>query len=211
MDNNLSAVIQKRIGFAVEALRKNRFEAHYLPTKEELLSKVIELMPAGCSCSMGGSVTLAESGVRQYLEKGGNFTYFDRNAPGANMDEVNHNALNCDVYFSSTNAITLDGKLYNMDGRANRVAAICYGPKKVVIVAGYNKIVTDIPAAQQRMREICAPANALRLGYKTPCGAAGICQDCKADQRMCSQELITGWQMNPGRICVLIIGEQCGY
>ena len=211
MDNNLNRTIEKRIGFAIEALRKNRFEAHYISTNEELLSKVAEFMPHGCTCATGGSVTLTETGVRQYLENGGDFTYFDRNAPGVNMDEVNRKALTCDVYFSSTNAITMDGKLYNMDGRANRVAAICYGPKKVIIVAGYNKIVTDIPAAQQRLREICAPANALRLGYKAPCGATGICQDCKADQRMCSQELVSGWQVVPGRICVLIVGEQCGY
>ena len=211
MDNNLTATIQKRIESAVEALRKNRFEAHYIPTKEELISKVAELMPTGCTCSLGGSMTLAETGVREYLEKGGNFTYYDRYAPGADVGEVFHRALGCDVYFSSTNAITLDGKLYNVDGRANRVAAICYGPKKVVIVAGHNKIVTDIPAAQARLREINAPANALRLGLQTPCGAAGTCRDCKSNQRMCCQELITGWQYTPGRINVLIMGEQYGY
>ena len=214
MNKNLNEVILKRIGFTVEALRKNRFEAHYIPTKEELLQKVIERIPAGCTCSMGGTVTLAETGVRQYLEAGGDFTYFDRNIPGVNLDEINRKALTCDVYLSGTNAITLDGKLYNMDGRANRVAAICYGPKKVIIVAGYNKIVTDIPAAQKRMREICAPANALRLGYKTPCGATGTCQGqdgCQAEKRMCSQELITGWLSVPERICVFIVGEQLGF
>ncbi|MCL2856559.1 MAG: lactate utilization protein [Oscillospiraceae bacterium] len=211
MDNNLTKTIKKRIDFAVEALRKNRFEAHYIPTNEELLSRVSELIPPGCTCSTGGSVTLTETGIRQYLESSSNFTYFDRFAPGIDLDEVNRKALTCDIYLSSTNAITLDGKLYNMDGRANRVAAICYGPKKLIIVAGYNKIVTDISAARLRNREICAPANALRLGYKVPCGAAGICQDCKADQRMCSQELITGWQSVPGRICVFILGEQYGY
>ena len=211
MDNNLTVTIQKRIESAVEALRSNRFDAHYISTKEGLLGKLSELMPAGCTCSLGGSITLAETGIKSHLEKGGNFTYYDRYAPGINIDEVFHQALNCDVYFSSTNAITLDGKLYNVDGRANRVAAICYGPQKVVIVAGYNKIVTDIPAAQARLREFSAPANALRLGHQTPCGAVGICQDCKSSQRMCSQELITGWQVFPGRISVLIVGEQYGY
>ena len=211
MDNNLTVTIQKRIESVVEALRKNRFEAHYIPTKEDLLNKITELMPAGCTCSSGGSITLEETGVKQYLEKGGDFTFYDRFAPGANVAEINSKALACDVYFSSTNAITLDGKLYNVDGWANRVAAICYGPEKVIIVAGYNKIVTDIPAAQQRMREISAPANALRLKRELPCAALGTCQDCKADKRMCCQELITGWQYTPGRICVLIVGGQYGY
>lgn len=211
MDNHLTEIIAKRALRAVDALRANRFEAHYIPTKEDLLAKIRELMPPGCSCSMGGSMALHETGVNQYLESGGDFSYIDRYAPGADLDEVFHQALSCDVYFSGTNAITLDGKLYNVDGRANRVAAICYGPKKVIIVAGHNKIVTDIPAAQQRMREISAPANAVRLERPTPCGAIGVCQDCRSDQRMCSQELITGWQMIPGRICVLIVGGEYGY
>ena len=208
MDTALSATIQKRIEHTVQALRKNRFEAHYIPTKEELLAKVAQLMPEGCSCAMGGSVTLNETGVAQFLESGG-FTYYASH-PGAD-EEQRLKAMTCDVYLTSANAITLDGKLYNVDGLANRVAAICFGPKKVIVVAGYNKIVTDIPAARKRVREIAAPANVARLDRKNPCAVIGVCQDCASPQRICCQELTTAYQRIPGRICVLIVGEQYGY
>ena len=211
MDNNIRAVMEMRADIAVQALRKNRFEAHYLPTKAELLPRIAAMLLPGNTCSIGGSVTLDECGVRAFLEKGGDFTYYDRYAAGADVSDIYHKALCCDVYLTGTNAVTLDGALYNMDGRANRVAAICYGPKKVIVVAGINKIVSDIPAAQERLRSIAAPANALRLGLKTPCAATGSCKDCASPERMCSQEVITGWQREEQRICVFIIGEECGY
>ena len=204
MDQALSAIIQKRIEHTVQALRKNRFEAHYLPTKEELLEKVAQLVPPGCSCGMGGSMTLRETGVRQFVDDG-EFTRY-----GAD-DEQLVKALASDVYLTGTNAITMDGKLYNVDGRANRVAAICFGPKKVIVVAGYNKIVTDIRAARKRVRQISAPANATRINCETPCTASGTCQDCASPQRICCQELITAYQRTPGRTCVLIVGEPYGY
>ena len=210
MDTSLSAVVQKRIEHTVEALRKNHFEAHYLPTKKELLAKISEMMPQGCSCSLGGSMTLKETGVQEFLGKGG-FTFYDRDAPGANIDEVFLKAMTCDVYFTSSNAITMDGKLYNVDGKSNRIAAICFGPKKVIVVAGYNKIVSDLHAARERMRHIAAPANATRLFCKTPCATTGTCQDCRSPHRICCQELITSWQRDAERICVLIVGEQYGY
>ena len=209
MDQNLRAVTVKRIHHTVEALRKNRFEAHFLPTKTELLATISGITPQGCSCSIGGSVTLEQTGVRALLENG-DYNYLDRYAPGADAPQIMLEALGCDVYFTGTNAITMDGKLYNIDGRGNRVAAYCFGPKKVIVIAGYNKIVADIPAAQTRMRHFSAPANAIRLGYQIPCAASGICEDCASPSRICSQELITGWQQTPGRICVLILGEEYG-
>ena len=210
MDKNVSAVIEKQIMRTIKALQKNRFEAHYIPTWDDLLAKLGELMPKGCSCSVGGSVTLDETGVLGYLKNGG-FTYYDRYAPGADLDKVFHDALNCDVYFCGANAITMDGRLYNVDGRGNRVAAIVYGPKKVVVIAGYNKIVENLDDAIKRNRNMAAPANALRLDKKTPCAETGLCQDCSCPDRICSQELITGWQFYPGRICVLILGKEYGF
>jgi len=211
MDNNFSAVIQKRIDHTVEALRKNRFEAHYIPAKNELMAKISQMTPPGCSCSLGGSMTLRETGVQEFLEKG-SFTYYDRYAPGTDPHEAFRNAVTCDVYFTGTNAITMNGELYNVDGWGNRVGAICYGPQKVIVVAGYNKIVADLSAARERVRHFAAPANAIRLGRKTPCATAGFCkEDCAAPERMCSRELITGWQYIEGRICVFILGEQYGY
>ena len=210
MDKNLSATIQKHIELTVQALRKNRFEAHYIPTVQELHSKIKQLMPSGCSCSLGGSVTLDETGVRQLVETGG-YNYYDRYAPGIDAAAVMRQALSCDVYLTGTNAITADGKLYNVDGRGNRVAAICFGPSKVIVVAGYNKIVPDIEAARERVRRIAAPANVLRLGRGTPCGQVGICQDCASDKRICCSEVVTSRQIVPERVCVLILSEQYGY
>jgi len=210
MDRFLAAVVQKRIEQTVEALRKNRFEAFYLPTKKELLAKISQMMPQGCSCSVGGSMTIKETGVHEFLQNG-KFTYYDREAPGADPQDVMRKALSCDVYLTSSNAITMDGELHNVDGNANRLAAICFGPKKVIVVAGHNKIVSDISAAQERMRHIAAPANATRLSRKTPCVTTGICQDCSSLERICCQELITRWQREAGRICVLIVGEEYGY
>ncbi|MCL2578610.1 MAG: lactate utilization protein [Oscillospiraceae bacterium] len=210
MDQHLRATIEKRIHLTVEALRKNRFEAHYLPTKADLPEKVREIMPAGASCSVGGSVTLTDTGILSLLGSG-DYHYLDRYAPGIDVVQVMIDALSCDVYFTGTNAVTMDGRLYNIDGRGNRLAAICFGPRKVIVVAGYNKIVEDIPAAQTRLRHFAAPANSAKLGFKTPCAVTGICQDCASPERICSQELVTGWQREPGRICVLILGEEYGY
>jgi len=156
-------------------------------------------------------MTLKETGVLGFLEAGGDFRYINRYAPGANDIEVCRQALSCDIYLSGTNALTMDGKLYNIDGQGNRVAALSFGPEKVIVVAGYNKIVADIPAARERMRLICAPTNAVRLSKQTPCTTTGVCQDCSSPERLCSQELVTGWQENVKRICVFILGQPYGF
>ena len=210
MDKHLCAIKQKYINLTLDALRKNRFEAEYIETPEQLLQRLDELMPTGCSCSVGGSVTLQEAGVLDYL-KSGRFTYYDRYDPAVEPEDVYHQAMSCDFYFTSSNAITQEGELYNIDGHGNRLAALIWGPKKVIIIAGYNKIVTDRHAAVDRMKMIAAPANALRLSKKTPCVATGYCHDCSSDDRICSQELFTGWQRHPGRIHVIILGGEYGY
>lgn len=210
LDKHLRETIQKHIDLTLDALRKNRFEAEYIETPELLLQRLDELMPQGCSCSVGGSVTLDETGVLDYL-KSGRFEYYDRYHPQADQEEVFHQAMSCDVYLTSSNAITEEGELYNIDGHCNRLAALIWGPKKVIVVAGYNKIVTNLDAAADRMRSIAAPANARRLSKKTPCVAIGRCQDCSSPERICSQELISRWQRHPGRIHVIILGGEYGY
>lgn len=210
MDQYARDALQKRMDRAIEKLKANRFEAEYLPDRQALLSRLDELMPKGCSCSLGGSMTLAETGVQAYLEQG-DFQYYDRYAPGADQDEIFHKALDCDIYLTSSNAVTEDGRLYNIDGRGNRLAAMVYGPRQVIVIAGYNKLVPNLESARERMKTIAAPANAIRLDKKTPCAATGACQECSSPQRICSQELITGWQMIPGRIRVILLGEPYGY
>lgn len=210
MDANVTAVIEKRMERTVKALNGNRFDAHLIRSREELLPKLRELIPQGASCSVGGSVTLRELGILDFLA-GGDYAYLDRYAEGADTQRVFHDALSCDVYLTSANAITERGELYNMDGRGNRVAAIAYGPEKVIVIAGYNKIVRDIDEARRRNRELAAPANTTRLGSDTPCRYTGACADCKSPDRACCQELVSHWQYIPGRVAVLLLGEQLGY
>jgi L-lactate utilization protein LutB len=202
---------RKHIDRAIAALRKNRFEAEFIESPEDLLQKLSEIVPAGSSCALGGSVTLEETGVRKWLENKNDITYFDRNMPGCDVTKVQRQAFSADFYFTGTNALTQKGELYNIDGRGNRLAAICYGPAKVIVVTGYNKLVETLDEARVRMRTIAAPANTMRLSKKTPCASTGVCGDCNSDDRICSQELVTGWQMTPGRISVYILNGQYGF
>ncbi|MDR2909420.1 MAG: lactate utilization protein [Oscillospiraceae bacterium] len=210
MNDALRELRQRHIEAAVDALRKNRFEAEYVEGPEELIKRLGEKIPAGSSCSLGGSMTIDYAGVRDWLEKRSDINYLDRYAKGADTDRVFHDALSCDVYLTGTNAVTMQGELYNVDGTGNRVAALCFGPKRVIVIAGFNKIVGNLEEAKIRMRSIAAPANALRLKRKTPCAATGRCQDCASEDRLCSQYLVTGWQRSPGRICVYIMGGEYG-
>lgn len=210
MNKHLHETMEKRAIAAVKALNANNFDAMYLANPENLLPKLAEMVPEGSSCSVGGSVTLEETGVLDYL-KSGRYRYYDRYAPEVNPDEVFAQALGCDYYFTSTNALTMNGELFNIDGRGNRLAAICWGPRRVIVITGYNKIVPDLQAARDRLKTIATPANAIRLGIKTPCAATGCCSDCRSDVRICVQELVTGFQKPEGRISVIVLGGSFGF
>lgn len=210
MDQHRQAIVEKQLERTAQALNKNRFSAHVLHSRQELMDKLAELMPPGISCSVGGSMTLFEAGVIDFL-KAGDYDYLDRYAPGADNHAVFHQALSCDTYLMSTNAVTEDGKLYNMDGTGNRVAALVYGPRQVIVIAGYNKIVTDVDAARQRNQQVSGPANAVRLGKNLACAHTGQCIDCGSPERFCSSELISHHQPIPGRVTVLLLGEELGY
>lgn len=210
MDDNYNEVMSKKIQRALDNLKKNNMEAYYVNTCADALELVKSLCPKGQTVSSGGSQTLKESGVMDLL-RSGDYKFLDREAPGANKDEIYHKAFSCDTYFMSSNAITENGELYNVDGNSNRVAALMYGPKSVIVLAGYNKIVRNISAAIQRVREVAAPANAVRLKSKVPCTQAGICCDCKSDERICCNMVISGFQRVAGRVKVIVIGEPLGY
>ena len=171
MDKNLKAVTDKRIAATIEALRKNQIEADYYETKEDMLGAIEELLPQGAEICSGGSMTLVEAGVIDLLSSP-KYKYYPRGSKdpvtGEEID-VLHKALTCPFFFTSTNAITEDGYLYNVDGTGNRVAALIFGPDKVIVVAGANKIVANLEAAKERMRSISVPANATGLNKNTPC------------------------------------------
>lgn len=210
MDANLKSIIDIRINKTIENLKKNRMEAYYVKTSQEAVELIDQMCKQGESVSVGGSMTLFESGVIDHL-RSGKYHFLDRYEQGVDVHQVFRDTFSCDTFFTSSNAITENGELYNVDGTGNRVSAMIYGPKSVIVVAGYNKIVPDIEAAQQRVRYTAAPANATRLDRKTPCKTIGSCVNCRSEERICSHYVIQAHQMIKGRIKVILVGEELGY
>lgn len=212
MDNNVRTARLLTLERVAKALTANRMEAQVVETPEKLLEILKDMLPGGASIATGGSMTLAETGVNDLL-RSGDYDFFFRGRTGEDGQPVDvyRAAFSCDWYLSSANAVTEDGFLYNVDGNANRVAALCFGPKKVVIVAGYNKVVRDLPAAAERVRAIAAPANCIRLERKTPCTKTGRCMDCKSPDHICCDTVIHGFQRDPERIKVFLLPDDLGY
>lgn len=213
MDGFAKANLQLHINKTIENLKKNNMDAYFVPTKEDALKQVNALVHDGDTVGCGGSMTLFETGIIDYL-RGGRFHFLDRYQDGLSRDEVEkifRDSFFADDYFVSTNAVTEDGELYNVDGNGNRVAAMIYGPKNVIVIAGYNKLVKDREAAIERVRNIAAPANAARLNCATPCAKTGECMDCKGDARICCSYVFLAKQRVKGRIKVILVGEALGY
>ncbi len=215
----------RRIEKTIENLNRNGIEAVYAANRTEARSILRTLLPDGCSIGCGGSVTLEEIQALS-LFRSENYHFFDRYAPNLTKEETEQifrDSLTADVYVMSTNAVTEDGILYNVDGRSNRTAALLFGPKRVVIIAGYNKIVRSLPEAVLRVKTVAAPANALRLHCKTPCARTGICASllrtdagtmsdgCASDDRICANYVVTAKQRERGRIQVILVGEDLGF
>lgn len=206
---------------ALEALRKNRMLAEYVADKEEALARVTALIPIGSTVSTGGSRTLDEVGITELL-KVGDYTYFDRNNPTLTPEqksEMTAKGATADVYLCSSNAVTEDGVLYNVDGFSNRVAAIANGPQKVILVVGVNKIVPDLNAAIRRVKTIAAPLNTKRLNCDTYCLKTGVCMGleggmtdgCHSPGRICCSYLVSAQQRIENRIHVILVGESLGF
>ena len=196
----------------IKNLEKRRMEGYYCATKEEAVKKAIELMPAGSSIGWGGSMTLSETGLMDALKEK-DYRLIDRMA-GKTPEETKKlysEICMADCYLMSTNAITLDGELVNIDGRGNRVAFLCFGPDRVIILAGMNKVVPDVKAGIDRVRNMAAPPNTVRLNRNTPCSVTGKCADCLSPDCICGQTVITRLSMVPGRIKIILIGEELGY
>ncbi len=205
-----NSLLAKRV---VENLKKRHFDAFYCETAEDALKKALEFIPEGSLVSWGGSVTLKDMGLIKALNEG-NYTTLDRDTAKDRdeMWDIFRKAFFADWYLSSANAISEDGIIYNIDRTGNRVAAIAFGPKNVLIIAGANKITGSEASALERARKVAAPANALRLRYTedTPCLITGTCTDCRSENTICSK--IVALRMNdfPGRIKVIIVGEDLG-
>lgn len=213
MDKFLKSNLQKHVDKTLNALKNNNMEAYYVSTKEEASDLTAKLLNDGDTVAVGGSVTLSETGILDLL-RSGKYNFLDRYEKGLSrceIDKIFHESFCADAYLTSSNAITEEGELYNVDGNGNRVAAMIYGPKNVIVVAGTNKIVKDRDAAIERVKSIAAPANAERLSCKTPCAITGECMNCKGDARICCSYVFLGQQRVKNRIKVILVGEDLGY
>jgi len=198
---------------AIDALRRNGFDAHFAGTAAEAAARVLSYAQPGKSVGFGGSMTVAALGVKEELQRLGAIL-LDHGAPGlsrAEKREVQRRQLTCDLFLSSTNALTLDGALVNVDGNGNRVAALSFGPAKTVVVAGANKIVRDEASAWARLQAVAGPMNAMRLGKQTPCAKAGVCQDCEGDTRICRIYQVLRRRPSLSDFTVIVVGEPLGY
>ena len=193
------------------ALHKRNMEGYYCSTADEAVEKVLELIPAGDVVSWGGVATVDELGIKERLRHRGQ-PVIDRDTartPEERMAML-HQALTCDTFLMSSNAISEDGQLVNIDGMGNRVAALCFGPKQVIVVAGMNKVAGDLDSAMSRARHIAAPANVQRFDVKTPCAVTGQCGNCTSPDCCCAQIVTTRFSKIPGRIKVVLVGEVLG-
>ena len=213
MDCNVKWVNEEKILRIITSLEKNNMNGYLVKSKEELIDKIISLTNKGEKVSCGGSMSLVETGVMDLL-RSGRYEFLDRAKEGLSIEDIDRIYRECfftDTYFSSSNAITEDGELYNVDGNGNRVAALLFGPKKVIIVAGVNKIVKNLDEAIKRNREIAAPANAKRLNKNTPCTKVGYCMDCNSKEKICREYTVISSQKDKDRIHVIFLNENIGY
>lgn len=211
MDANKRKIVQATVKKTLENLEKNRFKAVYVNTKEEAYKLITTLIPEGSYTATGGSMTLAECGIMDYLTE---HTDYHREYK---------DAYDAEFYLVSANAVTEHGELYEVDGRSNRVSAMLFGPKKVIVVAGINKIVPNVRRAVERVKEAAAPANSVRLGLDNPCTKLGHCASpsfseehlcalgCNSESRICCSYTVFGPQRKKDRITVILIGEDYGY
>lgn len=213
MDENLKWINNQKIIRTIEALEKNNMNGYLVETKEGIIDKICELVDEGSKVSCGGSISLFECGVIDHL-RSSRYNFLDRYKEGLSKDEVKkvfRESFFADAYFTSSNAITEDGKLYNVDGNGNRVAAMLYGPDKVIVIAGVNKIVKNIDEAINRNKQVSGPANAKRLNKLVPCTKVGYCMDCKGNDKICREFTVISSQGNKDRIHVIFINEELGY
>lgn len=196
----------------IEKFNLRGIEGYYCADREEANAKAKRFLTPGCSVSWGGSMTLQEIGLIDDLQES-DYTIYDR-AQAVTPEEKKEmfsRIVTSDFYFLSSNAITINGELVNIDGAGNRVACLCHGPEHVVIIAGMNKIVPDVKSGIARVHNMAAPPNALRLGLSTPCAEYGRCADCLSKDCICAHTVVTRFSRVPGRLKVILVGEELGY
>lgn len=196
----------------IKALEKNGFAAQIYPNRDVALAKLLASIPLAASIGIGGSKTLHEVGLPVALAERGNLLFDHAKATSPEeAKEIRRKQLSADVFLTSTNALTLDGKLVNTDGVGNRVAAMTFGPERVIVVCGLNKLVNDVTAALQRIENIAAPTNAKRLNKATPCTQTGYCCKCNVPDNICRVTTIFNKKPSQTKLEIVLIEENLGY
>ena len=193
----------------IKGLKSRNMTGYYAKDKEEALKLALDLIPEGSTVTMGGAMSAHEIGLVNTLKEG-NYNFIDRD----DYEDKRQAALlayDADVFLSSTNAMTEDGILVNIDGNSNRVSAIAHGPKKVVMIVGMNKVCSDVDGALKRARNVAAPINAQRFGITTPCTQTGSCMNCKSADTICCNFLITRYSRHTDRIHVILVNDSLGF
>lgn len=203
---------KKRGEILVKNLKSRHFDAWYCDTKEEALQKALEIIPEGCTVGWGGAASAQQIGLMQALNDG-NYNTIDRDrlTTPAEKEQAARDCLSADFFLTGANALSLDGQMVNIDGNGNRVAAIIYGPKNVLVIAGMNKVMDDLDAAIHRAHTVAAPINKQRFDPNTPCAVTGVCADCKTEGCICNHIVVTRHTRIPGRTKFILVGEDLGF
>ena len=212
MDTNINTRNHLLAEKIINGLKSRNMEGFFVETKEDALQKALELIPEGSSVGWGGSASIAEIGLKDAICNG-SYTVYNRDTAATKEErrETELKIFGCDYFLCSTNAITEDGVLVNIDGNSNRVAAIAYGPSHVVMIVGMNKVAKDIDAALSRARNIAAPINAQRFPLDVPCKKNGSCANCKSMDTICCEFLITRFSRHANRFHIILVNDNLGY
>jgi hypothetical protein len=208
-------VQRKRAEKVIDNLKRRQIKGYYFDSVEEGIEHIARLIPGGSTVGLGGSTTLIQSGLIHRLRELP-ITLYDRYLEGVPKEEVNRmrlQSLTADVFIASSNAITLEGQLVNVDGIGNRVASMLYGPKKVILLAGVNKIVDSIEEGIAHIHSQTAPINVQRFGVKPLCKETGICDEeqCWPPERICNKYVVIEGESQKDRIYVVLVGERLGF
>ena len=211
MSHKLSA-FAKQAEAIIKNLEKRNMEGFYFDTAAGCTRAILDSIPKESVISWGGSESIKEVGLMDGIQNG-DYKLIDRSTAKTPEESrtLYAQAVPADYYLMSSNAITLNGELINIDGNGNRVACLIQGPSHVILVVGMNKVVTDVESGIARVRNMASPPNAIRLGRNLPCAATGTCHDCLSPECFCNQIVVTRRSGHAGRIKVYLVGESLGY
>jgi len=214
MDNNQILWNEKVATGIIRRLEQRRMEGSYASSAAQARDEILDMIPRGCTVYRCGSVTTTSMGLWEKIAALPDVKIIDPFLPGLSAEEAMETRIRgftADVMITSCNALTLDGRLVNLDGVGNRVASMMFGPGKVILVVGMNKVAPDLDTAMARVKHYAAPVNAIRIGLDTPCAANGLCTDCRSPERSCNMWSIIEGHRTRGRIHVKLVGEDLGY